>query len=68
VRGETLVEVARAWIKSYTKAHCSSRTDEVICSATGGGDMDSDGKLEKISRDEHSWEKLVCECWFAVIV
>lgn len=68
MRGETLVEVARAWIKSYTKAYRSSRTDEVMCSVAGRGDMDSDGKLEKISRDEHSWEKLVCECRFGVIV
>jgi len=34
----------------------------------GGGDMDSDGKLEPILRDEHCWDELVCECWFAVIV
>ena len=68
MRGETLVEVARAWIKPYTKAHCSPRTDEMMCSAAGGGDMDLDGKLEQISRGGHSWEKLVGDCWFAVIV
>ena len=39
-----------------------------MCAAVGGDDMDSDGKLEQILRDEHCWNKLVCECWFAVIV
>lgn len=61
MRGEALVEVARAWIKSYMKPHCSSRTDEVMGPAAGGGDMDLDRKLEQVSRD-------VCECWFGVTV
>jgi len=41
------------------KPHCPSRTDEVMGPAAGGGDMDSDRKLEQISRDEHCCDKLV---------
>ena len=69
MRGGTSVEVARAWIRFYMKPRCTSRTDGVMCPAAGGGDMmDSDGKLEQISRVERCWDKVVYGREGAVIV
>ncbi len=66
MHGETLVEAAYAWTKSYVRPYCSSRTEEVRCPVAGGGDMNSDRKAGRVSRDGAYGRE--GECQFAMAV